>query len=118
VVTFNSHARSALAEANQLSVGARSGRESLRREMQALEQIRLASAVRADSEHDPRFQRELEPWIRPVVPEFERPDDQPATKASLATPASAFAGFPRTRLKRPVDTIEATYPASRIGMMR
>jgi hypothetical protein len=63
--------------------------------MKALEQVRLARAVRADGEHDSRLQRELEPWIRPVVPELERPDDQ-----------------------RPVDTIDGIYPASRIGMIK
>jgi hypothetical protein len=95
VITFDGHARSVLAEANQLRVGPCSRREALRREMKALQQVRLAGAVRADGKHDPRLQRKLEPWIRPVVPELERSDDQ-----------------------RPVDTIDGTYPASRIGMIR
>jgi hypothetical protein len=68
--------------------------------MQALEQVRLAGAVWADSKDDPGLQREFEPWIRPVVPELERLNDQPATEASLATPPSASAGDLRTRLKK------------------
>jgi hypothetical protein len=35
--------------------------------MQRLEQIRLAGTVRADNEHEPRFEVQLEPRVRADV---------------------------------------------------
>ena len=46
--------RSRRAEADQLRVDARARREPLRSDVQGLEQVRLARAVRADDEHDAR----------------------------------------------------------------
>ena len=42
-------------EADQLRVGARPRREALRADVQRLEQVRLAGAVRPDHEHEPRL---------------------------------------------------------------
>ena len=50
--------RGGLTEADQLRVGARPGREPLRPDMQRLEQIRLARAVRAHCQHETRLQRQ------------------------------------------------------------
>ena len=49
-----------LAEADQLRVLPRAWREALRRDVQRLEQVRLADAVRADDEHDTFRELELE----------------------------------------------------------
>ena len=54
------HARSRLAEADQLRVLARARREPLRHDVQRLEQVRLADTVAADDEHDPRLECEVE----------------------------------------------------------
>ena len=64
------------AEADQLRVGARPRREALRAEVQRLEQVRLAGAVRADDEHEPRLEGEVEPGVRAEVAQRERADDQ------------------------------------------
>jgi hypothetical protein len=44
--------------------------------VQRLEQVRLADAVRADREDEPRPQVELEPLVRPEARELERLDNQ------------------------------------------
>jgi hypothetical protein len=44
--------------------------------MQRLEQVRLAGAVLADDEHDPRAQGQVERRVRAVVPERDLRDDQ------------------------------------------
>jgi hypothetical protein len=66
----------ALAEADQLPVGAGPGREALRADVERLEQVRLAGAVLADDEDDARPEVELEPLVRPVVAERDALDDQ------------------------------------------
>ena len=65
--------------ADQLHVGARAGREALRADVQRLEEVRLAGAVRPRDENEPRLERELEPGIRPEVAERDLGDDQPAS---------------------------------------
>jgi hypothetical protein len=63
--------------------------------VQRLEQVRLADSVRPDGEHEPGLQLELEPLVRPEVPERGALDDQPV-KAPLAAPSSGRARFART----------------------
>ena len=65
--------------ADQLHVRARAGREALRADVQRLEQVRLAGAVRPGDEDEPRLERELEPGVRPEVAERDLGDDQPAS---------------------------------------
>jgi len=72
------------AEADQLCVAPRSRREALGPDVECLEEVGLAGAVRAGDEDDPGLERELEPRIRAEVPERDRADDQ----AGLAQPAS------------------------------
>ena len=69
-------ARGRRAEADQLRVDPRARREPLRADVQRLEQVRLAGAVRADDEDDPRLQAELEPGVRAEVAQRDRRDDQ------------------------------------------
>ena len=95
MLTFGDDPCAVFAETDQLGVRARARGEALCRHVEALEQVGLAGAVGTDGEHDPRLEAELESGVRPVVAEGERPDDQPATKASLATPLSGRAGFAR-----------------------
>ena len=59
-VALGDHARSRLAEADQLRVLPRARREALRHHVQRLEQVRLADAVAADDEDDPRVECEVE----------------------------------------------------------
>jgi hypothetical protein len=47
--------RRRLAETDELRVGARPRREPLRADVERLEQVRLADAVRADREDEPRL---------------------------------------------------------------
>jgi LmbE family N-acetylglucosaminyl deacetylase len=54
----------------------RSRREALRRDVQRLEQVRLADAVRADDEDDPGLERELERRVRAVVRKRDRVRNQ------------------------------------------
>ena len=68
-----------LAEADQLGVGARPRREALRADVQRLEQVRLAGAVRADRQHEARLERELQARVRADVRQEDRADDQPAS---------------------------------------
>ena len=55
----------------------------MRRDMQRLEQVRLPRAVFPDKEHDPRREIEVEGCIRPVVPERDVLDDQPASRIGM-----------------------------------
>ena len=64
---------------DQLRVRARARREALRADVERLEQVRLAGAVRAGDEDEPRLERELQPGIRPEVAERDLGDDQPAS---------------------------------------
>jgi hypothetical protein len=66
-------------EANQLCVGPRPRRKTLRADVQRLEQIRLAGAVRAGDEDEARFELQVEPGVRADVPERDGADDQPLT---------------------------------------
>ena len=72
-----------LAEPNQLRIRPCPGREALRRDMEALEQIRLAGAVRSDRQDEPLTQAELEARVRAVVAERELLDDQPARRIGM-----------------------------------
>ena len=54
------HAARRLAEADQLRIVSRARREALRRDVQRLEQVRLAGTVTADDEHDAGVEPELE----------------------------------------------------------
>ena len=67
----------ALAEADQVALDAGAGREALRPDVERLEQVRLAGAVFADDEDDPRGELEIEGAVRAVVPERDAADDQP-----------------------------------------
>jgi hypothetical protein len=77
VVAIHGHAGAFLTEADQLGVRSSSRREALGGDVETLEQIRLAGAVGPDGKDDPRLEIELEGRIGAVVPERERPDDQP-----------------------------------------
>jgi len=69
-------ARGRLPELDQLAVGASPRREALGGDMQRLEQVRLAGAVRADDQNDPRLQLQVERGVRPVPAEADVPDVQ------------------------------------------
>ena len=64
------------AEAGKVRVIAGTWRDPLRRHVHRLEQVRLASPVRADGEHEPSWQIEVERGIRPEVLELQARDDQ------------------------------------------
>src|SRR5438105_1949968 len=72
-----------LSEPDQLLVVARARREPLRRDVQRLEQVRLACAVRPRREDEPRPERELEPLVRPEAAERDRLDDQPGRRIGM-----------------------------------
>ena len=82
--TAQRHPGGALAEADQLRVGARARREALRADVQRLEQVRLAGAVRPDDEHEPRLEVEVEPGVRAEVAERDVRDDQPGRPSRRA----------------------------------
>ena len=71
------------AETNELRVVAAARRETLRADVQRLEQVRLAGAVLTDREHDPRLQIQLERGVGAIVAERERPNDQPARRIGM-----------------------------------
>jgi hypothetical protein len=77
------HARRRLAEPDQLAVVARAGREALRREVERLEEVRLADAVAADDEDDPGREVEVERRVRPIPAERYAIDDQPARRIGM-----------------------------------
>jgi hypothetical protein len=58
-------------------------RETLRREVQRLEQVRLPDAVRPDDEHEPWLEIEVERQVRPVPAERYVLDDQPARRIGM-----------------------------------
>ena len=58
-------------------------REALRADVQRLEQVRLAGAVRRRPRARARLQRELEPRVRAEVAERELADDQPASRIGM-----------------------------------
>ena len=70
------------AEANELRIVAASRRETLRSDVDRLEQIRLARAVPADGQQEPGGQLQLERRVRAVVAERDFPDDQAARGAA------------------------------------
>ena len=78
-----------LAEANQLGVLPRARREALGREVQRLEQVRLADAITADDEHEARLERQVERRVRAVVAERDPPDDQVLTWVASPRAGSA-----------------------------
>jgi hypothetical protein len=51
--------------------------------MDRLQQVRLAGAVLADDEHDSLGEVEVERGVRPVVPERDVADDQPASRIGM-----------------------------------
>ncbi len=64
-------------------VGARARREPLRADVQRLEQVRLAGAVRARHEHEARFEGEVERRVGAKVAERDPGDDQPARRIGM-----------------------------------
>jgi hypothetical protein len=58
-------------------------REALRREVERLEQIRLADAVATDDEYDPGREVEVERRVRPIPAERYAIDDQPARRIGM-----------------------------------
>jgi hypothetical protein len=77
------HARGRLAEPDQLAVVAGARRKALRREVERLEQVRLADAVAADDEDDPGREVEVERRVRPIPAERYAIDDQPARRIGM-----------------------------------
>jgi len=71
-------------EADELALGTRARREPLRAEVERLEQVRLADAVVADDEHEPRREAEVEGGVGAVVPERDVRDDQPASRIGMS----------------------------------
>ena len=65
------------------AVVTRARREALRREVQRLEQVRLADTVSADDQHDPGREVEVERRVRPVLAERYAIDDQPARRIGM-----------------------------------
>jgi hypothetical protein len=74
----------ALAEVDELALAPRPRRESLRADVQRLEQVRLPRAVRADDEDDAGREPEVESAIRAVVPKRDAADDQLSRRAGSA----------------------------------
>jgi hypothetical protein len=74
--------RRLLAEADQLRVLASPRGEPLCADMQRLEQVRLAGAVRPDRENDPVRERQVERRVRPVLTERQLVD-QPARRIGM-----------------------------------
>jgi hypothetical protein len=77
------HTRGRLAELDQLAVVASARRKALRREVERLEQVRLADAVAADDEDDPGREVEVERRVRPIPAERYAIDDQPARRIGM-----------------------------------
>jgi hypothetical protein len=77
------NARGGFAEPDQLTVVACARREALRREVERLEQVRLADAVAADDENDPGREVEVERRVRPIPAERYAIDDQPARRIGM-----------------------------------
>jgi hypothetical protein len=95
-MSFQLHAGGVRAEADQLRVVAGSGGKALRADVQRLEQVRLARAVRAGDQDEARLQALFEPRVRAKVDERDRLDDQLSrAEAPLAVPTSGRAGFAR-----------------------
>jgi class 3 adenylate cyclase len=61
--------RRVLAESDHLRIRARARRETLRADVERLQQVRLARAVRADGQDETRLEVEIEPRVRADVPE-------------------------------------------------
>jgi hypothetical protein len=82
-------ASSRLPEADQLCVRPSPRREALRRDVQRLQQVGLADAVRTDGENEPRLERDVEPLVRPVLREMKRLDDQARRARKLSRGAGS-----------------------------
>ena len=82
-VTVQRNSRSLLAEPDESRVAARPRREALRPDVQRLEEVRLARAVRAHDEDEARREIEIEPRIGAEVSERRRPNDQPASRIGM-----------------------------------
>src|SRR5215203_2874274 len=67
-----------------LAVAACPRREALRPEVERLEQVGLAGAVRAHREHDAGLELQVERGVRADVPKRDLRDDQPARSAPSA----------------------------------
>jgi hypothetical protein len=67
-ITLQPNPGSLLAEPDQLRICPGAWREPLGRDVQRLEEIRLAGAVRADEQDEPGLEGELERGIRAEVP--------------------------------------------------
>jgi hypothetical protein len=78
----NDDSRGPFAEADQLRILPCSRREPLRPDVQRLEQVRLADAVRPDRQDDPVRERQVERRVRPVLAERELVD-QPASRIGM-----------------------------------
>jgi hypothetical protein len=57
--------------ADQLRIGTGTEREALRREMDGLDEVRLACPVRPGCEDEPRLELDVQPRIRPDVMELD-----------------------------------------------
>ena len=64
---------------HELRILPRAEREALRRDVDGLEEVRLAGAVRPRDEDEPGLERELEAGVGADVPERDLRDDQRAT---------------------------------------
>src|SRR5262249_29474097 len=71
------------AEAHNRRIGASAWRDPLGGEMDGLEQVRLAHAVRTHDEHESGLQHQLEPLVRAKVAERSGFDDQPGRRIGM-----------------------------------
>jgi hypothetical protein len=76
-IAADDDATRAFSKADKIRVAARALREPLRADVERLEQVRLASTVRADDQNEPGPELYVEPYIRAKVAERELTSDQP-----------------------------------------
>jgi hypothetical protein len=88
---------------NDLRVVPRTKRETLRREVDGLEQVGLAGAVRPGHEYEPRLQRELEPLVRAHVANRDDSEDHPARFRSGRGPRQACVADSRATVFAPAS---------------
>jgi hypothetical protein len=81
------------AEPDELRIRARPRREALCPYVQRLEQVGLPGTVWAGDQDKPRLEPQIELRVGTKIAKRECGDDQPATKAPLAVPASGRSGF-------------------------
>lgn len=80
---LRAHVEAVGAEADEVRVEPRPRREPLSRDVERLEEIRLACAVRAGGEDEPRLEVEVEIGVRAEVAKCEVRDDQSGSRMGM-----------------------------------